>query len=134
MFKQTSNINCWKEILNTCSSFSWIISFQTRTKLRRVLKRTLGCCKIQVVFRNQRDLSKVYRFKDRLPYGLASCAVHKFQCGRCNASYYAKTDRHLKVSTGEHTDFSPLTFKKVKPSAESSMRDHLSLCNHNLSP
>ena len=59
-----------------------------------------------------------------------SCVVYKFQCGRCNASYYGETDRHLKVRSGEHIVISPLTFKKVQLSAESSIRDHLLFCNH----
>ena len=75
----------------------------------------------------------MFRFKDRLPYDLVSCVVYKFQCGSCNASYYVKTDRHLKVRSGQHIGISPLTFKKVKPSAESSICDHLLFCNHNLS-
>ena len=76
------------------------------------------------------EISNDFRFKDRLPYDLVSCVVYKFQCGRCNASYYGETDRHLKVRSGEHIGISPLTFKKVKPSAGSSMRDHLLFCNH----
>ena len=71
-----------------------------------------------------------FRFKDHLPDNLVSCDVYKCQCGRCNASYYGETDRHLKVRSGEHISISPLTFKKVKPSAESSIRDHLLFCNH----
>ena len=106
------------------------LSLYTRTKLQKVLKRTLSCSKIQIVFKNQINLSKVFRFKDRLPYDLMSCVAYKFQCGRCNASYYAETDRHLKISSREHIDISPLSFKKVKPSAESSIRDHLPFCNH----
>ena len=73
----------------------------------------------------------MFRFKDRLPYDLVSCVVYKFQCGSCNASYYGKTDRHLKVRSAQHIGISPLTFKKVKPSAESSICDHLLFCNHN---
>ena len=34
--------------------------------------------------------SNVFRFKDRLPYDLVSCAVCKFKCGRCNASCYGE--------------------------------------------
>ena len=71
-----------------------------------------------------------FRFKDRLPYELISRVVYKFQCGRCNSSYIGETDRHLKVRSGEHIGISPLTFNKVKPSAESSVRDHLLLCGH----
>ena len=70
------------------------------------------CCKIQIVFKNQRNLSNVFHFKDRLPYGLVSCVVYEFQCGRCNASYYGETDRHLKVRSGEHISVSPINFYK----------------------
>ena len=66
----------------------------------------------------------------RLPYDLVSCVVYKFQCGRCNASYYGETDRHFKLRSGEHIAISPLTFKYVKPSVKSSTRDHLLFCNH----
>ena len=39
-------------------------------------------------------------------------------------------DRHLKVRSGEHIGISPLTFRKVKPSKESAIRDHLLHCNN----
>ena len=119
IFKKTPSSNCWKENLNTCSSFSWGIILSPRTKLQQVLERTLDCCKIQRVFKNQKNLSDVFHFKDRLPGDLVSWVVYKFQCGRCNASYYGETDRHLKVRSGEHIGISSLTFKKVKPSVES---------------
>ena len=106
------------------------LSLQTRTNHQKVLKRTLGCCKIQIVFKNQRYLLNVFRFKDGWHYDLVSCVVYKFQCGRCYASYYRETDRHLKVRSGEHIGISPLTFKKVKPSPESSTRHHFLFCNH----
>lgn len=38
--------------------------------------------------------------------------------------------RHLKVRSEEHIGISLLTFKKVKPSTESSVRDHLLFCFH----
>ena len=61
---------------------------------------------------------------------LMFCVVYKFQCGKCNTSFYGETDRHLKVRSGEHIGISPLNFKKVKPSDQSSIRDHLLFCNN----
>ena len=40
---------------------------------------------------------------------------------------------HLKVRSGEHIGVSPLTFKKTKPSKESTIRDHPLNCNNILS-
>ena len=51
-------------------------------------------------------------------------------CGRCNSVYYGETDRHLKVSSGEHIGISPLMFKKTKSSQESSIRNLLLNCNN----
>ena len=56
--------------------------------------------------------------------------ILNFQCGRCNASYYGETDRHLKIRSGEYIGISPLTVKKIKSSVESSIRVHLLFCNH----
>ena len=119
-----------KKTLTLVLPFLGNLSLQTKTKLQNVLKRVLGYCKIQIVFKSQRNLSNVFRFKDRLPYELISRVVYTFQCGRFNSSYIGQTDRHLKVRSGEHIGISPLTFNKVKPSAESSVRDHLLLCDH----
>ena len=80
------------------------LSLQTRTKLQKVL--TLSYCKIQIVFKNQRNLTNVFSCKDRLPYDLVSFVVHKFQCRRYNA--YSETDRNLKVRSGEHIGISPI--------------------------
>ena len=46
-----------------------------------------------------------------------------------DSSYYGQTDRLLKVRSEEHIGISPLTFRKVKPSKESAIRDHLRNCN-----
>ena len=73
------------------------VSVQTRTKLRKSFKGILNCCKLQTVFKNQRKLANVLRFKDRLPFDIVSGVVYKYTCGRCNSSYYGETDRRLKV-------------------------------------
>ena len=99
------------------------ISLQTRTKLRKSLKGLLNSCKLQIVFKSQRKLSNVFRFKDRLPSDLVSGVL--YTCGRCSSTYYGETDRQLNVRSGEHIGISPLTFKKTKSSKESVIRDHL---------
>ena len=38
--------------------------------------------------------------------------------------------RNMKIKSEEHIGISPLTFKKVKPSAGSSIREHLLFGNH----
>ena len=128
--KQPQVLSAEKKTLTLVLPFLEKLSLQTRTKIQNVLKRTLSCSKIQIVFKNQINLSNIFCFKDHLPYDLVSCVVYKFQCGRCNTSYYGETDRHLKIRSGEHIGISLLTFKKVKPSAKSSICDNLLFSNH----
>ena len=104
------------------------ISLQTRTKLRKSLKGLLNSCELQIVFKSQRRLLNVFRFKDRLPRDIVSGVVYKYTCGRCNSTYYGETNRHLKVRSVEHIVISPSTFKKTKASIAS--RDHLLNCNN----
>ena len=97
------------------------------------MKNTLNCCKLEVIFKNERKLSNMLRFNDRVCYNLVSRVVYEYTCGRCNSSYYDETERHLKVRSGEHIRIFTLTFKKTKPSKESSIRDHLLECDNNSS-
>ena len=46
------------------------VSLQVRTKIRKAMKNTLICCKLQVILKNERKLFNMFRFKDRIPYDL----------------------------------------------------------------
>ena len=120
-----------KKALRLVLPYLGLISLQVRTKIRNAMKSTLNCCKLQVIFKNKRKLSNMFRFKDLVPYDLVSGVVYEYMCGRCNSSYYGETERHLKVRSGEHIGISPLTFKKMKLSKENSTCDHLLECDNN---
>ena len=79
--------------------------------------------------KNKTRLGNNFHFKDHIPKDLTSGVVYKFQCGLCNESYYGECMRYLNVRTGEHIGISPLTRKQNKPK-NSSVADHLLLCNH----
>ena len=102
-----------------------IISLQTRIKLKQVLKGVLNCCKLEIVFKCQTRLSNSFRYKDPIPKDLIPGVAYKFQCGLCNESYYGESIRYLDIGSGEHIGVSPLTGKKVKPSNNSAICDHL---------
>ena len=132
------NIHVVKEITLSAEKKSLVlvlphlgsISLQTRTKLKKSLKNILSCCKLQIVFKNKTILGNNFLFKDQTPKDLTSRLVYKSQCGLCNESYYDECMRHLNVRIGEHIAISPLTRKPVK---NSSVADHLLLCNHSAS-
>ena len=72
----------------------------------------------------------MYTFKDKIPSSSRSGLVYRFQCGSCNAAYYGKTKRHLKVRMSEHFGISALTVKRVKGDDDSAIEEHLLFCNH----
>ena len=106
-----------------------IISLQNRTKLQQALKRVLNCCKLEIVFKCQIMLSNSSRYNDPIPKDLISGVVYKFQCVLCNESYCGKSIKHLDIRSDEHVCVSPLTGRKVKPSNNSAICDHLFHCN-----
>ena len=102
---------------------------QTRIKLQQALKGVLNCCKLEIVFKCQTRLSNSFYYEDPIPKDLISGAVYKFWCGLCNESYYGESISHLDIRTGEHIGVLPLTGKKVKPSNNSAICDHLLHCS-----
>ena len=65
-----------------------------------------------------------------MPSFLRSGIVYKFQCGSCNATYYSKIKRHLKVRMCEHLGISTFTRKSVKRNDDSAIKEHLLFSNH----
>ena len=114
-----------KKILILSLRYLGDISLETRTRLRTPFKGILNCCKLQIVFKSQRKLANVFRFKDLRPFDLVNGKVY-----RCDFFLYGKTDIHLKVRSREHIRISPLIFRKVKPSKESAIRDHILFDNN----
>ena len=65
-----------------------------------------------------------------MPYCLRSNVLYKNSCGRCNATYYGETCRHLSVRVGELSGVSPLTGKKSKSKKSTAVKDHMLFCDH----
>ena len=103
-----------------------IIPLQTRTKLQQALKGVLNCRELEISFKCQTRLSNSFRYKDATPKDLISGVVYKFQCGLC---IDVRSGEHLDIRSGEHIGVSPFTGKKVKPSDNSAICDHLLHCN-----
>ena len=102
------------------------LSHALRTRLQNSINKNLPFCKIKSTTR----LSNFFRFKDKVPFNLRSNVVYKFSCGRCNATYYGETCRHLNVRVGEHSDISTLTGKKSKARKTTAVKDHMLFCDH----
>ena len=66
----------------------------------------------------------------KVSFNLRSNLVYKFLCGRCNATYYGETCRHLNIRVGEHSGVSTLTGEKSKATSTTAIKDHMLFCDH----
>ena len=106
------------------------LSLALRTRLQNSINKNLPFCKIKVIFKSTTRLSNFFCFKDKVPFNLCSNVVYKFSCGRCSATYYGETCRHLNVGVGEHSGISPLTRKNSKARKTTAVKDHMLFCDH----
>ena len=109
------------------------LSLDLRTRLKNSISKNLPFCKVRVIFKSSTHISNFFQFKDKMSYCLRSNVVYKFSCGRCNATYYSETCRHLNVRIGEHSCVSPLTGKKLKSKKSTAVKDYMLFCDHVIS-
>ena len=107
-------------------------SFQIRKKLQKLFSDKLTSFNLKIVFTSPVRVKSFFIFKDKLPMTLLSGLVYNCKCGGCNATYYGKTKRHLKVRICEHLDISHLTGKTVNidNNKRTAIQKHLLYCNY----
>ena len=103
------------------------LSLSIRTRLQNSINKNLPFSQNKVIFRSTTLV--FFHFKDKVPFNLCCNVVYKFLCGRCNATYMAKTYQHLNIRVGEHSGVLPLTGKKSKAKTTTAIIDHMLLCS-----
>ena len=100
-------------------------SLQLRSRLVNSVNKTVRFCNLNVVFRSQRKLNTLFRFKDTLNKKIRSFLVYRYPYNNCNAFHYGKTYRHFFTRTAEQMGVSNLTGKRLKNIKDSAVSDHL---------
>ena len=100
------------------------LSLALRRRVQNCIHKNLPYCKIKVIFKS------TARLKDKVSFNLPYNVIYKFSCGRCNATYYSDTCRHLNVRVGGHSGVSSLTGKKLKSKTTTAVKDHMLFCDH----
>ena len=97
------------------------LSLEIRKRLQRYINKHTSNIKLLIIFRSQRRLKSIFRFKDTIPQGLQSYILYQFKCGVCNHSYVGKTERHCHIRWSEHLKLQPFrggaSKNKQKPTA-----------------
>ena len=104
-------------------------SLQLRSRLVNSVNKTVQFCNLKVVFRSQRKLNTLFRFKDNLNKKIRYFLVYRYTCSNCSVTSYGKTYRHFFTRAAEHMGVSNLTGKLLKNIKDSAVSDHLLQCN-----
>ena len=97
------------------------LSLEIRNRLRKYVNKHISTCKLMIIFRSQRRLNTMFRYKDMIPLPMQSYIIYRYKCGTCNSSYVGKTARHCHVRWCEHLKIQPFrggpSKNKQKPTA-----------------
>ena len=123
-----------KQTITVMLPFLGKLSLEIRNRLRKYAKKYAKDCELNVIFRSERRLKRLFRFKDMLPQCFQSCVLYRFTCRTCNSSYVGKTARHCHVRWCEHLKTTPITRQPSKSSSESTaVHEHILSSNHHAS-
>ena len=107
------------------------LSDKTARNIRKIFQDTIKTGKINVVFKTQRRLSHMLRFKDVIPSFLESLVIYLFKCPGCNAGYIGETRAHIKTRACQHLRISPWTGVPTKGGVATSISGHIEKKNCN---
>ena len=81
------------------------------------------------LFVNSTTFHGLLSHKEKLPDGLCSGLVYNFRCGACGATYIGQTKKALRTRAAEHLGISARTGSLLVRAPQSSIRDHLEVCD-----
>ena len=107
------------------------LSLEIRKRLRKYVNKHITNCNLVVIFRSQRRLRTLFRYKDTIPTNLQSYIIYRYTCGTCKDSYIGKTDRHCLIRWCEHLKITPKRGNPSKNKAEpTAVREHTLATEH----
>ena len=101
----------FKMILPYCGT----LSNKVQKKIKKLFSNFIPFGKISIVFKTQRRVSNMLKFKDSVPLDYDSHVIYHFKCPSCNAGYVGETRTYFKVRSSQHLGISPYTGKPGKP-------------------
>ena len=109
------------------------LSEKCQRRLKKIFQTYIPVGKINLVFKTQRRLSNILKFKDVVPSDFDSHIIYHFQCPRCNAGYIGETRVHHKVRNSQHLGISEYTGKHTTSGEPTSVTKHILAEDHSCS-
>ena len=112
-----------------CIPYLGQLSFRLRNNINKLMKCYYPDLKLQFIYKSPKRLSSLFKYKDLFPTLVSSNVIYKYSCSGCNATYYGKTAKNLKVCCCEHLDITKSGETRAPPST-SSIWDHIKQTGH----
>ena len=78
-------------------------------RIKTVFQKFIPIGKIHIVFKTQKRISQLLKFKDVIPSDFDSHIIYRFKCPGCNAGYIGETRVHHIVRNSQHLGISEFT-------------------------
>ena len=114
-----------------CLPYYGTHSEEVKLKLRQILTKAYPHIQFHLIFKNPFKLHMLFPFKDKVPLPLRSCVIYKFIC-ECNLQYLGSTKAILHSRMCQHIGISDRTGNPTLVKSKSSIREHCSANNHQL--
>ena len=116
-----------KRVVIFSRTYTGLHSIQIRKQIIKLFFSAYPHIQLRCIFQLVQRLSSFLRFKDRIPLGLRSRVVYKFECQCCDTLYFGETIRHLHTRISEHMGISACTGRPLsKPSFSNILSHHQS--------
>ena len=111
------------------------LSDTIQRRIRNIFREFIPSGKINIVFKTQRRISNLLKFKDVIPSDYDSHIIYHFKCPSCNAGYIGQTRVHHIVRSSQHLGISEWTGKPTTSGVSTSVNKHINTnkckCSHN---
>ena len=101
------------------------LSNKIQRRIQHIFKKLIPIGKINIVFKTQRRISHLLKFKDVIPSDYDSHIIYHFKCPGCNAGYIGETRVHHIVRNSQHLGISEFTGKPTKGGVPTSVTKHI---------
>ena len=108
-----------KQRIVLCIHFLGHLCFKICNKINKLIKSHYPCIKLQFVYKSPKRLSFLFKYKDFFTPLVCSDVIYKCSCSGCNATYYGKAFRNLKIRCYEHFGLNKSGGKRASTSSSS---------------
>ena len=101
------------------------LSNKIQRQIKKIFQNLISTGKINIIYKTQRRISHLLKFKDVVPSDFDSHIIYKFLCPSCNAGYIGETRVYHKVRNAQHLGISPFSGNPTTAGVPTAVTTHM---------